>query len=362
MERAERATARGGQTPWDARPPRARTDLGRHPRPFTPALPLHHPFPSLGRISGPPLRIPRQILSPLPHCATPPPRNKRTSRRRIVSENRVGVRRTQGNNTLFSARVWPTGQGFASSALEVLSNMKMNIQVAVTLLAALHVATARPEPPVPGQNAYLPPTTGGYHYSKPPTSFTYPTQTPTHIYTTPPTYTTPPIYNPTTRPPIYTPPPPPPPSYGPPITTTRRPYTTTRPTYRPTPPTYYPTTPRPDYGVPDGNRPSYEKPSYGPPTATTPGHTDGHHHHHEPGMPFDFNYAVRESDPYGGLNDYSHNAISNGDVVNGEYRVLLPDGRVQVVKYTADWATGYHAQVSYEGGNNNPFAPNNPQY
>lgn len=59
-------------------------------------------------------------------------------------------------------------------------------------------------------------------------------------------------------------------------------------------------------------------------------------------MPFDFNYGV--SDEYG--NDYKHNAISDGDVTKGEYRILLPDGRTQVVKYTADWATGFHAQVN----------------
>lgn len=63
-------------------------------------------------------------------------------------------------------------------------------------------------------------------------------------------------------------------------------------------------------------------------------------------MPFDFNYAVKD-DYYG--TDYSHNAISDGDEVKGEYRVQLPDGRVQIVSYVANWATGYHANVRYEG-------------
>ena len=63
-------------------------------------------------------------------------------------------------------------------------------------------------------------------------------------------------------------------------------------------------------------------------------------------MPYDFNYAVKD-DYYG--TDYSHNAISDGDVVKGEYRVQLPDGRLQIVKYTADWKTGFHADISYEG-------------
>lgn len=67
---------------------------------------------------------------------------------------------------------------------------------------------------------------------------------------------------------------------------------------------------------------------------------------HVPGMPYDFSYVVKD-DYYG--TDYSHNAISDGDVVKGEYRVQLPDGRLQIVKYTADWKTGFHADVQYEG-------------
>ncbi|CAG2066170.1 unnamed protein product, partial [Timema podura] len=67
---------------------------------------------------------------------------------------------------------------------------------------------------------------------------------------------------------------------------------------------------------------------------------------HMPGMPYDFNYAVKD-DYYG--TDYSRNEVSDGDVVRGEYRVQLPDGRLQIVRYTADWKTGFHADVSYEG-------------
>lgn len=63
-------------------------------------------------------------------------------------------------------------------------------------------------------------------------------------------------------------------------------------------------------------------------------------------MPFDFAYAVNDVE-HG--NDYSHNAVSDGDITRGEYRIQLPDGRLQVVKYTADWKNGFNAQVSYEG-------------
>lgn len=65
-------------------------------------------------------------------------------------------------------------------------------------------------------------------------------------------------------------------------------------------------------------------------------------HVHEPGMPFDFNYAVNDAES---ANDYNHNAVSDGDVTRGEYRVQLPDGRTQIVKYTADWKNGYNAEV-----------------
>lgn len=65
-------------------------------------------------------------------------------------------------------------------------------------------------------------------------------------------------------------------------------------------------------------------------------------HHHEPGMPFDFAYSVSD---YPTQNQQSHKATSDGDVTRGEYRVQLPDGRTQVVRYTADWKNGYNAEV-----------------
>ena len=63
-------------------------------------------------------------------------------------------------------------------------------------------------------------------------------------------------------------------------------------------------------------------------------------------MPFDFNYGVK--DQYTG-NDFGHNSKSDGNVVNGEYHVLLPDGRIQIVTYVADSYNGYKAEVKYKG-------------
>ncbi|XP_041785873.1 pro-resilin-like [Anopheles merus] len=94
----------------------------------------------------------------------------------------------------------------------------------------------------------------------------------------------------------------------------------------------FPSSPQPQ---PSPGRPA---PSYGPPSQDN--------HHHEPGMPFDFQYKVNDIETQ---NDYSHKAVSDGDVTRGEYRVQLPDGRTQIVRYTADWKNGYNAEVSYEG-------------
>lgn len=75
-------------------------------------------------------------------------------------------------------------------------------------------------------------------------------------------------------------------------------------------------------------------------------------------MPFDFTYAVKDEPSH---NDYSHKAVSDGDVTRGEYRTQLPDGRVQVVRYTADWKNGYNAEVTYEGQASYP-TPDNGGY
>jgi len=48
-------------------------------------------------------------------------------------------------------------------------------------------------------------------------------------------------------------------------------------------------------------------------------------------------------------NDFGRQESSDGETVRGEYRVQLPDGRTQIVTYTADWRTGFHADVRYEG-------------
>merc|ERR1712055_1265580 len=126
--------------------------------------------------------------------------------------------------------------------------------------------------------------------------------------------------------------------YQPP--TTQRTYTTPRPTYAPPTPSYQP--PQPSYSAP---QPSYQEPEK------------------EEGMPFDFGYEVK--DDYKGV-DFDHNSNSDGKVVTGEYRVLLPDGRTQIVTYTADHYNGYQAEVTYEGEAQypepNPYQRPEPSY
>ncbi|CAH0389897.1 unnamed protein product [Bemisia tabaci] len=73
-------------------------------------------------------------------------------------------------------------------------------------------------------------------------------------------------------------------------------------------------------------------------------HHDDHHYHHP--TPYGFGYGVQ--DHHKGL-DFKQHEHSDGHKVNGEYAVLLPDGRYQIVKYEADWKNGYHADVKYYG-------------
>ena len=65
-------------------------------------------------------------------------------------------------------------------------------------------------------------------------------------------------------------------------------------------------------------------------------------------VPKPYHYAYGVKDEYSGTNiDAAED--SDGNAVSGHYSVLLPDGRLQNVKYTADHYAGYIADVSYEG-------------
>ena len=68
-----------------------------------------------------------------------------------------------------------------------------------------------------------------------------------------------------------------------------------------------------------------------------------------PPRPFAYEYGVK--DEYSGAYFDKKETQDEYGVVSGEYRVDLPDGRTQIVTYTADpyGYGGYVADVKYEG-------------
>lgn len=59
---------------------------------------------------------------------------------------------------------------------------------------------------------------------------------------------------------------------------------------------------------------------------------------------YEFSYEVKDAESG---NDFGHQEARQGDVAEGKYYVLLPDGRLQTVEYTAD-TEGYKPKVTYE--------------
>jgi len=63
-----------------------------------------------------------------------------------------------------------------------------------------------------------------------------------------------------------------------------------------------------------------------------------------PYMPYNIGYGVDDEESG---NRYSMREDNDGQEVTGEYSVLLPDGRTQVVSFRADPVNGYTAEVTY---------------
>jgi len=86
-----------------------------------------------------------------------------------------------------------------------------------------------------------------------------------------------------------------------------------------------------------------------------------HYHEEEekyPIKPFAYEYGGADSSG----RHFAKTETSDDDgVVRGEYRVELPDGRVQIVTYTADHENGYQADVRYEG-EAKPYVPEPQEY
>jgi len=60
---------------------------------------------------------------------------------------------------------------------------------------------------------------------------------------------------------------------------------------------------------------------------------------------YEFSYKVKDQQTG---SDYSHTETRDGDRAQGEFNVLLPDGRKQIVEYEAD-QDGFKPQIRYEG-------------
>ncbi|KAK2580536.1 hypothetical protein KPH14_007671 [Odynerus spinipes] len=88
------------------------------------------------------------------------------------------------------------------------------------------------------------------------------------------------------------------------------------------------------------------------------GHNGGDNQDYADNYPksYEFGYAIKDAATG---NDFGRRETSDGETVRGEYRVQLPDGRTQIVTYTADWRTGFHADVRYEGTATYPDQYNN---
>merc|ERR1712079_178707 len=72
-------------------------------------------------------------------------------------------------------------------------------------------------------------------------------------------------------------------------------------------------------------------------------------YHEEAPKNYQFGYDVHGYDEYGNPNVHSRTEHRDGYNVKGQYRVELPDCRVQIVDYFVDEYKQYHADVKYEG-------------
>eukprot|EP00091_Calanus_sinicus_P012528 TRINITY_DN2815_c0_g1_i5.p1 TRINITY_DN2815_c0_g1~~TRINITY_DN2815_c0_g1_i5.p1 ORF type:complete len:212 (-),score=41.19 TRINITY_DN2815_c0_g1_i5:55-690(-) len=122
--------------------------------------------------------------------------------------------------------------------------------------------------------------------------------------------------------------------------------------YQPTPQQYQPAPYKP--------APAPYKPAtapYKPQKAVHPAHYQEEEEDYPP-QPFAYEYGGADSSG----RHFAKTETSDDDgVVRGEYRVELPDGRVQIVSYTADHVNGYQADVRYEG-EAKPYVPEPQEY
>lgn len=67
-----------------------------------------------------------------------------------------------------------------------------------------------------------------------------------------------------------------------------------------------------------------------------------------PQTPAEYHFQYDVKDDYSG-NDYTHSENRDGYNTQGQYQVLLPDGRIQTVEYTVTREGGFQANVVAQG-------------
>merc|ERR1739844_220474 len=123
--------------------------------------------------------------------------------------------------------------------------------------------------------------------------------------------------------------------------------------------------------MPDGDAEAAGPPAYGPPVykpaPPPPAYKPAPAPYKPAPHPYQYEYGV--ADQYTGTNFQSVERQNAEGTVVGTYRVNLPDGRAQVVTYTADHYGGFVADVKYEGDaqyppekEHKPYAPPPPKY
>nr|XP_014271320.1 cuticle protein 7 [Halyomorpha halys] len=129
----------------------------------------------------------------------------------------------------------------------------------------------------------------------------------------------------------------------------------------------------PAYAVPAVATPAYTLPAISAPTRVTVAHTPAvfapapvaisrppvaavaapTYDTYDPNPSYSFTYAV--NDPVTGDN-HGHTESRNGDVVQGRYFLVEPDGSVRTVEYTADPVNGFNANVHKDTAAAHPVA------
>ena len=90
--------------------------------------------------------------------------------------------------------------------------------------------------------------------------------------------------------------------------------------------------------------PAYHAPAYHAPAYKAPAY---HETYADEVLPYTYTYAV--ADDYSKSTFNAEETSDGASNVQGSYRVALPDGRIQHVKYTSNGYDGFVADVTYEG-------------